>query len=147
MSALAAAADVSTVLCPACSPASSTPDIVTRSPVPTTSCDAPKLTAVPVGDATSYTTITTTRTITSCAPTVTNCPVGSKTTEVVTVPVTGSKGPTSMGNAPTMGNAPGTNVAPGHSMAPTAVPIGAAGSVKAMGGAAAAVAAVVALAL
>lgn len=40
------AATVSTVICSGCQPVSSTPDIVTRSPLPSTSCTAPVLTAV-----------------------------------------------------------------------------------------------------
>ncbi|KZZ90837.1 hypothetical protein AAL_07063 [Moelleriella libera RCEF 2490] len=39
-------AAVSTVVCSACVPVSSTPDIVTRSPVPTTPCTAPSLITV-----------------------------------------------------------------------------------------------------
>ncbi|KAK2590072.1 hypothetical protein QQS21_012245 [Conoideocrella luteorostrata] len=42
-----ATSSASTVVCEACKPASSTPDIVTRSPVPTTPCTVPALITVP----------------------------------------------------------------------------------------------------
>ncbi|KAK2595357.1 hypothetical protein QQS21_006957 [Conoideocrella luteorostrata] len=77
-----AAGNNTTIACPNCPPPSSTNDIVTRSPIPTTSCDAPKLTVIP-DMTTSTVKETKTYTITSCAPTVTNCPVGKKTTEII----------------------------------------------------------------
>jgi len=77
----------STVLCPNCAPASSTPDVVSRSPLPSTPCtEGVTLTAVytskPTGLVTSTVYTTNVYTITSCPPTVTNCPVGKVTSEV-----------------------------------------------------------------
>ncbi|EON98470.1 hypothetical protein UCRPA7_6035 [Phaeoacremonium minimum UCRPA7] len=87
--ALAALAGVeaqnSTVTIGSAPPFSSTPDVVTRSPVvPTGTCTEPLLTVIS-NDAELTSTLTTTSvyTITSCPPTVTDCPVGSKTTEII----------------------------------------------------------------
>ena len=83
---VAVEASNSTVICANCPPVSSTPDVVTRSAVPTTPCTAPSLTAVYSSSTTEMTTSTVytsiVYTVTSCPPTVTNCPVGQKTTEM-----------------------------------------------------------------
>ena len=72
---------MSTVIAPDCKPAPSTPDVVTRSPVPTTPCNAPPLTVVPLMT-TSTKTSTTVYTVTKCPETVPNCPIGKETTEM-----------------------------------------------------------------
>ena len=87
---VAVEASNSTVICANCPPVSSTPDVVTRSAVPTTSCTGASLTAVySSGASTTEPAMTTSTvytsivyTVTSCPPTVTNCPVGKKTTEM-----------------------------------------------------------------
>lgn len=86
------AAPSSTVICPECKPAPSTPDIVTRSPVPTTPCTAPPLTAVPVVT-TSTKTTTTVYTVTKCPSTATSCTIGKPTTEVITYTTAGTSRP------------------------------------------------------
>ncbi|ATY65163.1 hypothetical protein A9K55_003781 [Cordyceps militaris] len=54
LASVSVAANVSTtVTCPDCKTPSSTNDVVTRSPLPTTSCDSPSLTVVKTGSAQS----------------------------------------------------------------------------------------------
>ncbi|EJP60911.1 uncharacterized protein BBA_10135 [Beauveria bassiana ARSEF 2860] len=54
LASIAIAANVTTtVTCPDCKTPSSTNDMVTRSPLPTTSCDSPSLTVVKTGSAQS----------------------------------------------------------------------------------------------
>ena len=91
LTAVALAAN-STVTAPDCVTPSSTMDIVTRSPIPTKDCDAPELTTVPAGGMTSIKTTTKVHTITSCPPTVTDCPIGSETTETMTMTHPGDGG-------------------------------------------------------
>ncbi|XWW92734.1 hypothetical protein V2A60_000660 [Cordyceps javanica] len=80
LASIAVAADVSTtVTCPDCKTPTSTNDIVTRSPLPTTSCDSPSLTVVKTGSAHSTG---------GMNPSTTGSQTGSPTG----VPVTGSAG-------------------------------------------------------
>ncbi|OAA66301.1 hypothetical protein ISF_04139 [Cordyceps fumosorosea ARSEF 2679] len=80
LASIAVAADVSTTItCPDCKTPASTNDVVTRSPLPTTSCDSPSLTVVKTGGAQS------TGGMSSSAS-------GSQTGSPTGVPVTGGAG-------------------------------------------------------
>lgn len=95
---LAVTAGMSTVTAPNCTKPATTVDVVTREPVPSKDCDAPALTTVPVGNVVTTTTV---YTITSCPRTVTNCPVGQKTTEIMTMTHGANGGNTGSSSAPT----------------------------------------------
>lgn len=98
---------------------------MTRKAIPTTSCDSPKLTVVP--DMTSVVKETKVYTITSCPPTVSKCPVGQKSTEIIsyTTVYPASLGPglriSTLGGmqTSTVATGLGSMLSPGSSMAPT----------------------------
>ncbi|OAA47192.1 hypothetical protein BBO_02647 [Beauveria brongniartii RCEF 3172] len=84
LASIAVAANVTTtVTCPDCKTPSSTNDVVTRSPLPTTSCDSPSLTVVKTGAVSSTGTMN---------PGAASSQPGSQPGNPTSVPVTGGAG-------------------------------------------------------